>query len=384
MNGGTSIYYVCLAVALALVLSRRLFRARLTAQTTLVVLWLLPFLFFFFLRNKDIRFLAPVLPAFAILCGALLDAAADGPRWKTVCAFLALLFPALAFFDNSFGLLAFEHERSVGYANTYRRGRWPHEDILAFLYAHTGASQVMLGTDRAEFNADNFQLAAIVKRLPLTVTTSAYEKDPSALLAQLHSASVFLFEEGGEPESPFYNRYQKRLIQQVTSGGTFREIPNTFIAPDGGRVRMFQNPGIGPFQATGSHPAPCRVNFGGVIELNGFDVRENQSSWEVDLRWRCLRKPDRIWRCFLHVLDDNGQTVGQGDHWILNSDPRMLSWSPGDSVVERLRLTSPTQPRFRIGLFDLTSGERLKLAGPPSNGFVATGNGTAVITQYHK
>jgi hypothetical protein len=79
----------------------------------------------------------------------------------------------------------------------------------------------MVGTDRPWFNANNLELAAVQARMPLQITTSAYERDRSQLLSTLRSMSFFIYKEGGEPESGFYNQHVSALLQEVREGGSF-------------------------------------------------------------------------------------------------------------------------------------------------------------------
>ncbi len=84
------------------------------------------------------------------------------------------------------------------------------------------------------FNANNLELAAVQARLPLQITTSAYERDQAELFSTLRSTSFFIYKEGGEPESGFYNRYANILLEEVTKGITFAELPIHVAVPDGG------------------------------------------------------------------------------------------------------------------------------------------------------
>ena len=99
----------------------------------------------------------------------------------------------------------------------------------------------MVGTDRAWFNANNLELAAVQERLPLQITSSAYERDRTQLFSMLHSMSFFVYKEGGEPESGFYNLHISALIHEVREGGRFAELPIRMIVPDGGQIHVYRN-----------------------------------------------------------------------------------------------------------------------------------------------
>ena len=107
----------------------------------------------------------------------------------------------------------------------------------------TAAKQktVMIGSDRTRFNANNFELAAVLHRFPSRIVTSAYEDDLPSLLSRLYFIEFLVYKDGGEPESRFYNRHQAALLEEVRNGGSFREIPAAVPLPDGGTARIFQN-----------------------------------------------------------------------------------------------------------------------------------------------
>ena len=90
----------------------------------------------------------------------------------------------------------------------YNRAGWPHAEILDDIYrsaTFTGGEKksLIIGTDSVRFNANNFELAVLDKKLPFRVSTTAYETELNPLLRVLDSAAYFVYKEGGEPVSPF-------------------------------------------------------------------------------------------------------------------------------------------------------------------------------------
>ena len=236
---GISLYYGAAAlVAATIVPARRGMRA--LRPPTLVVLWALPFVVFAFGGNKDIRYIAPILPAFALLLAYLLDSAVGGrPR---VLALL-LIFPLASMAAVSFGWPY--RAAGSGYARRYDRQSWPQQEILRLIREHMtirpGERQLLLvGTDRAAFNVNNFELAVVEARLPLAVDTTAYEKDLAMLLRTVDAAAFFVYKEGGEPESAFFNRHFAEVIRHVRESADKQEIPYGRMLPDGGVVHIFR------------------------------------------------------------------------------------------------------------------------------------------------
>ena len=261
INMGPSVYYVGLLVLLLSLLiftgRGRSLRALFPREAVWVFsLWALPFLVFLFGRNKDIRFVAPLLPLFSLVSAPILGfSLGQQNRWGKALPCLVLAFPMVSLLHVSFRILGNWHlavgdflvaSPQLAYARPYDRLAWPHTEILKSVCTTTQFSAgkkkwLMVGTDRAWFNANNLELAAVQARMPLQITTSAYERDRSQLLSTLRSMSFFIYKEGGEPESGFYNQHVSALLQEVREGGSFAELPIHPTVPDGGQIHVYKN-----------------------------------------------------------------------------------------------------------------------------------------------
>ena len=391
MNVGPSCYYAALAITLVvgIVLSGKLrpFIQQLAGRPgILLALWAIPFVAFLFGRNKNVRYVAPLLPVFALLMGFTLDfVMGNTQRWRKALVFLALAFPAVAMLQTSFGILG--HWRlSVGdfsflapnldYARIYDRSVWPHVEMLKTANesgrTSVGEKQPLLvGTDREPFNSNNLELASIEARLPFAVISSAHEHDLGQLQKTADSIAYFVYKEGGEPESPAYNIHQTALIRYVRESGRFIEVPYGRALPDGGVARIFKN--LSPDAAThasafvpaGLEPiAACEVHFADRVLLTGLSVVQTPRLLQVKYRWRCLKPLDREYWCFTHILDPTNKVIGFLDHQVLHGDPPMTSWKTGDEAIESFeyRFSEPQPPgsvRLKLGLYHVASGERL-------------------------
>ena len=395
VNFGASAYYTLLAIVL---LPFRPKNGRL-----ILTLWALPFALFLFAPNKDLRLVAPILPVLSLFIASALVQATRGKR--AVLAML-LAFPLVAFLCNSFGFGQFAvgpvifAARQLHFASAYKRQRWPHREILEHIVRSarmvSGVKPlVMLATDTAEFNINNFELAATQYRLPLNIASSAYETDLTALLASVRSASFVVYKDGGTPEPGGFNRLQKVLLQEVKSGERFRELPFGLPLPDGGITRIFQNvspPGLlsewAFSRARGRSPAIDNIqcDFGGQIQLTGLGVEHSSKTLVLRLRWRCLKPPIHNYFAFVHILGPDQQPVGHLDHRLMDENPPALSWRPGDDAVETMvasltDLQAVRAYQIRLGLYYPPTGERLpvKILSSPA-GFSTTDNGLALLT----
>ena len=381
---GPALYYAAL-VTLSIVtvaLSRRVPDRKGLATA---VVWLVPFMFFVFGPFQEPRYTAPLLPGFALLLAMLLDAAcAPFGRWRntTTCALLA--FPLIAMLQSSFGAFGSWDASSSRYTRKYNNHLWSQREVLQRL---DRKGKLLIASDTPHFNANNFELAALELRLPLEVTTSAYEDNLHALLGQLDVSAFLIYKDGGtERSSWFFNKHGDALISDAKNRD-FIELPDPLPLPDGGVARIFRNPSPNEFLRSGAFvPADlgqltdCQVTFGDQLQLMGFTVQQMPRGLEVKYRWRCLRPLDREYWCFTHVIDEQDRVVGYLDHEIIGGNPPMISWRKGDLAIEKLRLSSAaiqekTKYRLRMGLFHRPSSVRLPVTG---TSLPVTDHGTAV------
>jgi hypothetical protein len=99
---------------------------------------------------------------------------------------------------------------------------------------------------------------------------------------------------------------------------------------------------------------PVDVNFANWLRLVHLGVESTPNSLRLCLHWRTIRRPTRPWRCFVHVLSD-GRQVSSLDHRLLNDQPSVLRWEPGDDgyqTVEHWWDHSPGSMSLHLGLFD--------------------------------
>jgi Dolichyl-phosphate-mannose-protein mannosyltransferase len=408
MNSGASAYYSVLALALLPFWIHATFwkdPARPQPERLVLILWALPFALFLFAPNKDLRLVAPILPVLALIVAFGLTTAAKGNR---IVLTGLLVVPLITFLHTSFGLLG-KLQLSVGpviftarelhFASVYQRTRWPHRQILEhILHAARivdGAKPlVLLASDTPEFNVNNFELAAVHYRLPLNITSSAYETDQASLLAGLRSASFVIYKDGGTAEPGGFNRLQNAVLQEVETGGAFGEIPFGLPLPDGGTARIFAN--ISPlgmlsesaFSRAGSLPRLIDVecDFGRQILLTGLSLEHTPRAVVVRLRWRCLRPPAHNYIAFVHILDQHFLSVGALDHRLMDAWPPTVTWRPGDEAVETMLFPltlaqNKGSYRLRLGLYDFPAGERLPVQIlSSSGGFSTTDKNTALLT----
>ena len=396
-DGISGAYFLLLMVlaGIALWYKIRMGRPGLPSEgRTLVLLWFLPFLMFLFGRNKDIRFTAPLLPAVAILIAWIADSFLSSmTRWGRLAFSFLFAFPLLAYLHTSFGLLG--NTRLVwgdlvllaprlSHARPPDRQVWPHQEILDVLRDYSPFPEeraVMLGSDTAHFNANNFELAVVEGLDSFRITTSAYEEDLASLLNAVNSIPTFVYKEGGEPGPRFTNRLFKPLLEDVQNGGKFVHLsiypllPGLPSLPDGSKVVVYQNrypnsavlerynfdAGVTSHYCEIEKPT-CTVSFSNLMKLTGLSFVIERQWLRVSYTWSSTKKVDPDLFCFTHILDDQGRVLGYLDHSI--PEEPVMGWNEAWGAREILRYRLPdnaNQVQLRLGLFRKSSGERFRI-----------------------
>jgi hypothetical protein len=265
------------------------------------------------------------------------------------------------------------------YNRRFNRVTWPHDEILKLIAANgnprqSGTQTLLVGADRSALNADNVELSAVALQLPLSVETTAHEKDLEILRQRLAQASFFLIKEGGEPESPAFNPYAGELARLAAGDPRFRELPYARRLPDGGIARVYQN--VAPGSRSVDIPEEFAVDFGGVLALTAMAVTSAPHGLDVKFRWRCSKPPDRDYWCFTHLIDAGNRIVTQLDR-------RLPVDCGGEEIQLRLPSGFPaTGLRLRFGIYERSTGARLHI-GPlqvsASTRFTLTDRATALL-----
>ncbi|MDE3078167.1 MAG: hypothetical protein KGJ86_22315, partial [Chloroflexota bacterium] len=98
--------------------------------------------------------------------------------------------------------------------------------------------------------------------------------------------------------------------------------------------------------------------FGGSIRLDGYTLANGR----LTLFWRDIQ-PVRIdYTVFVHAISGGGRLIAQHDAQPEQGRFPTSLWQAGESVVDPIALTVPPGASLEIGLYDLQTGQRLKLA----------------------
>lgn len=104
------------------------------------------------------------------------------------------------------------------------------------------------------------------------------------------------------------------------------------------------------------------------VQLLGYDLAstavEPGESVELTLYWKTLRRMDRVYAVFNHLVASDGTVLAQQDGWPLEGAYNTDQWLPGEVVEDYYAIDVPgdAQPgeyALRVGMYDAATKERL-------------------------
>jgi hypothetical protein len=123
------------------------------------------------------------------------------------------------------------------------------------------------------------------------------------------------------------------------------------------------------------------VNWGGAARLLGYDLEQTGDHLQLTLHWRAERLLDEDYTVFIHLLDEGGEIVAQGDSQPQGGAYPTSVWDLGEVVNDPHQIAlSPSLPagryRLAVGMYRLDTGERLPVfdsdGRPLGNSFTLT------------
>jgi hypothetical protein len=109
------------------------------------------------------------------------------------------------------------------------------------------------------------------------------------------------------------------------------------------------------------------VAFGDAIALRGKRVMQAAERLDVTLWWEATQSMDTDYKVFVHLVDQAGQLIGNGDAPPLDGGFPTHLWRPGDRVVDDYTVTLPAdlpagEYLLRVGWYAPDTGARLPAA----------------------
>lgn len=117
---------------------------------------------------------------------------------------------------------------------------------------------------------------------------------------------------------------------------------------------------------------PLEATLGNEIALLGYNLlaREVEAGdiLPLTLFWQALASPKERYKVFVHVLDKAAHIVGQWDSEPGGGMHLTTLWQPGETIADNYGVlirpgTPPGQHWIEVGMYSLTSGQRLSISG---------------------
>ena len=128
---------------------------------------------------------------------------------------------------------------------------------------------------------------------------------------------------------------------------------------------------------TGNVPNPIAVDFGGEMELVGYDLSERvvtpSETISLTLHWRGQREMEANYTISAQLVDSDQRKAAQHDGWPLDGDAPTLAWTPGELLTDVRTLTVyedalPGVYNVRLVVYQVVEGEIVHLPVMPEGG----------------
>jgi hypothetical protein len=115
---------------------------------------------------------------------------------------------------------------------------------------------------------------------------------------------------------------------------------------------------------------PVHFNLGGQVVLAGYSLSQGRASpgdtLRLDLAWRAEQVMKDNYTVFVHLIDKSGMISAQDDSQPLDGTRPTTYWQAGETILDEHVLSlpadlSPGQYRIEVGMYLLSTGERLML-----------------------
>ncbi len=118
---------------------------------------------------------------------------------------------------------------------------------------------------------------------------------------------------------------------------------------------------------------PADVTFGEGVRLVGYALESETAApgetFAVTVCWEALAPMDTDYSVFVHLVGEGDLIVAQRDHYPGRGNAATSTWQPGQRILEQFVVQvpasarTPDTARLCLGLYDLSSGQRLPVRG---------------------
>jgi len=362
INQGLSSYYAaallaaCFAALLHLSVRGQRKQWNWESPGTFLLFWVLPPLLAIGAgSNHLIRFVAPLLPAFALVLAAALFRF-SGPRaLAATLAALLLVYPQrlyanLSYFHHN---NAHEHTAALGpFVFASSDLGWAHppaqEDssgqqrvIEALRQLDAGAMRpryAVVGIEHVSLNANLLSYLNAYWEYPLLFTSLGYaEASPDRALERIQQVNTrfLVMGEGFRDLPPFLNQVNDAIQTQIDSGKLPFQLRSRVPLEHGMNALIYErSPSWASYPANAETPAPAHLlaaEFGSDLVLSGYDWQQQErGTFRLACYWKALGSIGQTYRVNLEFAR-GGEVIRSEDYPLSERRHPMADWKPGET-----------------------------------------------------
>jgi len=360
----------------------------------LLLLIAIPYLYFSTQTNQQMRYIAPILPAFALIAGISIEKVSFKPI-KLTCIGIVIAIGLMQFIYCSYGLgLPDDKNMQLGpYGVTLFGSKitpsteyWKTNEILE---AILNDSAGMLGTifiipDNPQVQYP-LRLYSIINNLNLDVQVAAWHIPDT--YAVLNSQYVLTLKDRKGYWAPI--EYDDIIQNAQQTQDVFERHINEFVLiksvelPDESELLIYRKKELPEpvYQVLKESEAlpehMVQADFAGKVGLIGYSLNhiDNESRViHIEYYWRCLQRIDKNYTIFVHFTGEDGvKIIFQQDHLPAGGLYQTSEWKPGEIIRESYYIRIPDQVavgyyNIRIGLWLPETDMRMQVNSDYSDG----------------
>ena len=233
-----------------------LFKSKRVHVNYFLLSWfLVPFIIFYFGPNKDYRLMLPLLPPIAILIAWFIQQFFR--KRQLVSLLIFMIFPTIVYLNTtvfsaqlipqriSLGPIVFADNKTGPYVQLPRNEYWPVVEVLKYIAEYSlddKTKKLILASEDEAFNINGLQYYATRYKLPIKIQSASYFQKGTTyetIQAAIDQGDYLIMKVGGMTGPIGLNRYNDLILKNLNFQ-IWEEIPNSFILPDGGILKIWR------------------------------------------------------------------------------------------------------------------------------------------------
>lgn len=345
---------------------------------------------FTMVRNKDPRFMMPIIPFLGITIGQALDYLEKAYKNKLVYTVFIIVLTMggimnVSTFTKVTPLIRIDNDSqivAISGGNLYLSGyywsfnlntteeNWKIPEIISILRRDNSSHILVYILSNNPILTYPIRYRTITwKKTVLVIRPNTYRVIP-----EIFSADYVLYTKSEKHSARWevkYSSIARRLFIK------YNNITNAFVPvkrftfPDGTEGILYKRrPSVSVIRnvTTDSIKVTCQRSnstFGGDVRLKAICVYQIDKTYFIGYIWTPLRKMEDNYTIFVHITDKKGNTVYQMDHEPCSGLCPTSTWVPDKDIIEIYYLRFPLTGcyQIRLGLWNPRKRTRLHVSG---------------------